>query len=284
MVSDIIAAARGYAGYQDASRLRQAQDPGWVLGRAPRDARSLTDLGCGTGALLTAAIELLPDLRRVLGLERSRSRIEEARRLLAPHGSRVEIRYADLLSPPRLGERFDVITMTSVLHWLFPREEEIFDWIAGHLEPGGVFLLTTYHPPVDADGFGGTDDVVREALDRLGFSDPVRAFADHGVIPIGTRSRTADALEHLLATSFTITHVDERPAVVRIGDAREYQRFHAATFGTYYSRIAGEERQAAFFEALGATAERRMRDQGFHTAMPVRLWACVRRGSADERR
>ena len=69
----------------------------------------------------------------------------------------------------------------------------------------------------------------------------------------------------------------DRTLAMRLA-AEEYQRFHAATFGTYYSRIVAADRQEAFFAALGETAVRRMREQGFVTTMPVRLWACERRG------
>jgi hypothetical protein len=80
----------------------------------------------------------------------------------------------------------------------------------------------------------------------------------------------------LLDRYFRLEAEGERPAIVRISDPEQYQKFHAATFGTYYSRIAGEARQDDFFEALGSVAANRMRHQDYVTHMPVRLWRLSR--------
>jgi SAM-dependent methyltransferase len=270
----IVVGADG-AGYHQASRLRQARDQDWVLSRAPGHARSLLDLGCGTGALLEAALERLPRLRKAVGLEASPARAREARSRLAVYGDRVTVRAADLLSGPDLADRFDLITMTSVVHWLYPREDEVLGWVARHLAQPGAFLITTYHPVTSRDGLGGTDELVQEALGTLGVTDVPGALAAHGIAPIGLRNRPVSALEDLLRAHFTIEAAEERPATVKVSDAGEYQRFHAATFGTYYSQVAGDGRQEEFLRALGAAAMRRMRRQGYVTSMPVRLWACT---------
>ncbi|WP_213952542.1 class I SAM-dependent methyltransferase, partial [Escherichia coli] len=41
----------------------------------------------------------------------------------------------DLLDLPPLAERFELISMTAVLHWLYPDEERLFRWVARHLDP-----------------------------------------------------------------------------------------------------------------------------------------------------
>lgn len=284
MTQPVTAQAARLGGYDDASRLRQAQDTDWVLSLADRTARSVADLGCGTGALLAAALERLPTATDALGLDREESRLAEARRKLAPFAPRVTSRFlrADLRQPPPLVDgatgpvSFDLVTLTSVLHWIHPDEGRLVRWIAARLSPTGAFLLTTHHPARDEHGFGGSDELAREALIRLGYPAETvpRLLAAAGVIPIAVRTLSVADTAALLGRYFTIDGADERPAVVRAASGDEYQRFHAATFGTYYSRLVGPQRQEDYFRALGEVAQRRLDTDGHVTRMPVRLWRC----------
>lgn len=266
--------SRTLGGYADASRLRQEHDRDWVLDRLPRSPEVLVDLGSGIGQLLQAALDRHPSLRLAVGLERSEHRIAEAGARLAPYGDRVVLHRADLNDPAPLPYRPDAVTMTSVLHWLYPDEDRVLAWVAAHLAPDGVFLLTTYHPVRDRHGFGGEDDLVRDALTALGTPrDAVPGvFADGGVLPIGTRTRSADDLAGLLGGILHVESYVERAAVVTVEDAAQYEHFHAATFGDYYSRLVEPSRRAEFFRAIGVSAWRRQRELGRVSAMPVRLW------------
>ncbi|WP_462187884.1 MULTISPECIES: class I SAM-dependent methyltransferase [unclassified Frankia] len=283
MTQTVTAQAARLGGYDDASRLRQAQDTDWVLEFADPTARSVADLGCGIGSLLAAALDRLPDAVDALGLDREESRLAEARRKLAPYATRVRFRFvqADLRRPPQLADdagptAFDLVTLTSVLHWIHPDEEQLVRWISTRLRPGGAFLLTTHHPEHDEYGFGGSDDLARQALVRLGHAaeDVPRLLAAAGIIPIAVRTLSVDDTATLLDAYFDIDGVDERPAVVRAANGEEYQRFHAATFGTYYSRLVGADRQEDYFRAIGEVAQHRLDTDGHITQMPVRLWRC----------
>jgi SAM-dependent methyltransferase len=271
--------SRTLGGYADASRLRQEHDRDWVLDRLPHSPEVLVDLGSGIGQLLQAALERHPSVRLAVGLERSEHRIAEAGARLAPYGDRVALHQADLNDPAPLPYRPDAVTMTSVLHWLYPDEDRVLAWIAAHLAPNGVFLLTTYHPARDRDGLGGEDDIVRDALTALGTGrDAVPGlFADSGVLPIGTRTRPADELAALLGRRLNVESFVERGAVVTVEDAAQYEHFHAATFGDYYSRLVEPSRRGEFFRAVGEAAWRRQRELGRVSAMPVRLWRLASR-------
>ncbi|MFI8455474.1 class I SAM-dependent methyltransferase [Kitasatospora sp. NPDC085464] len=271
--------ARTLAGYADASRLRQVQDRDWVLDQVTGAPETLIDLGSGIGQLLQAALERFPTLRRAVGLERSEHRIDEAAARLRPYGERAALYRADLTAPEPLPFRADVITQTSVLHWLHPDEERIFAWAAAHLAPGGTFLLTTYHPARDEHGLGGEDELVRDALVALGTpEDEVPgAFARGGVLPIATRTRTVDGLTAVIAPHLAVAAHRERDAVVTVDSAAQYEHFHAATFGDYYSRLVPEEQRAAFFRAVGESAWRRQRERGHVSHMAVRLWTLTPR-------
>lgn len=271
--------ARTLAGYAVASRMRQANDREWILANAPARPSVHVDLGSGIGQLMEAALDRFPTLTRAIGLEASSHRLAEARARLDRFGERVSLRQADLTAPEPLDAAADLITMTSVLHWLYPVEDRILHWVARHLAPGGSFLLTTYHPARDGDGFGGTDDLARDALAAVGVDrDRVpEMFAAQGVLAIGTRCRDAAQLARMMAPGLRVVACDEREAIVRTESAEQYEHFHAATFGDYYSRLLEPERRAAYFRAVGETGWRRQRETGYVTSMPVRRWEVTTR-------
>ncbi|MFJ7275089.1 class I SAM-dependent methyltransferase [Kitasatospora sp. NPDC098663] len=271
--------ARTLAGYADASRLRQVQDRDWVLDQVTGAPESLIDLGSGIGQLLQEALERFPSLRRAVGLERSEHRIAEAAARLQPYGERVALHRADLTVPEPLPFRADVITQTSVLHWLYPDEERIFAWAAAHLAPGGRFLLTTYHPARDERGLGGEDELVRDALVALGtpYDDVPGVLERAGVLPIATRTRTVDELAAVVGPHLAVAGHLERDAVVTVDGAAQYEHFHAATFGDYYSRAVPAQQRPAFFRAVGESAWRRQQERGHVSHMPVRLWQLTSR-------
>ncbi|MFI1400343.1 class I SAM-dependent methyltransferase [Streptomyces sp. NPDC020681] len=266
--------ARTLAGYADASKLRQEHDRDWVLSHLPGQPATLLDLGSGIGQLLQAALVRFPTLRQAVGLERSPHRIAEAAERLRPYGDRAVLREADLNAPEPVPYRPNVVTMTSVLHWLYPTEERILSWVREQLAPDGTFLLTTYHPARDDHGLGGEDDIVRDALTALGVrrDDVPALFAARDVLPIATRTRPADDLERLLERYFRVAEVHERDAVVSVDSAGQYGHFHAATFGDYYGRLVGPARRPEFFRAVGEAAWRRQQERGRVSHMPVRLW------------
>ena len=133
----IIEQARSLDGYQDSSELLQRRDQDWVLDRAGIEPRSLLDLGCGIGSLLLGGARRWPGLQRLWGIERSPLRLEQARAQLRGAGVEARLLEGDLLDLPPLAERFELISMTAVLHWLYPDEERLFRWVARHLEAQG---------------------------------------------------------------------------------------------------------------------------------------------------
>ncbi|WP_335937427.1 class I SAM-dependent methyltransferase [Streptomyces sp. PTD5-9] len=269
MRDGILDRARTLSGYDEVSRIRQAQDHDWVLGLAPRDPRTLLDLGCGTGALLEAALDRWPGAGRAVGVDGSAHRVREAGARLA---GRAELLTGDLLRLPALDERFDVAFMTSVLHWLYPDEDRVFAWAAAHLAPGGAFVLTTHHPVTDRGGLGGEDVVALDALRLLGV--PARLGR---VVPMGVRARPADGVQALLERHFTVEETHERTVPVRAADARRYRDFHASTFGTYFSRLLPDDRQTEFFDAVGRAAAARTAEHGEVYRITVRAWRAVPR-------
>lgn len=269
--------ARVQAGYDEASRLRQSLDLASVLDWAPHHTLRILDLGCGTGTLLAQAFERFPALERAVGIDMLAARLDEAAEKLRGHGDKVGLIAADLTQSPEVDAPFDFIVMTSVLHWLYPHEDQVFRWISQQIGADGHFVLTTYHPVADADGLGGTDELVRQALQLLGDTKGAATarFAAHGVFPIARRTRSVRHLRALLSRHFDIDQSRPQEATMRAASGEAYVRYHAATFGTYYSQLAPPAKERLFFEALGYLAEERMRRQGYITSMQVRQWKCL---------
>ncbi|MFD6157274.1 class I SAM-dependent methyltransferase [Nocardia sp. NPDC060256] len=271
--TETVALARDLVGYDAVSQLRQAQDINWVLSMAPRPPQRIVDLGCGTGALLMAALDRW-SIKRALGIDGSPGRVQESRKRL---GMRADVKLGDLRELPGHAETFDLITMTSVLHWLYPDEDRSLAWIAAHLATDGAFLVTTHHPDIDSSGRGGEDVVAAEALTMIGAA-PDRLDR---VVPMGLRARPVDAVRAILNQQFVIDAVENRRVSVRTPDAEQYCRFHIATFGTYFSRVV-PDRQEDYFRAVGAVAARRMAEHGEVYGVNVCAWRAVHADSASE--
>ncbi len=184
----IIEQARSLDGYQDSSELLQRRDQDWVLDRAGIEPRSLPRSRLRHRL---AAARRRPALARpatVVGHRGVRRYAWSRRAQLRGAGVEARLLEGDLLDLPPLAERFELISMTAVLHWLYPDEERLFRWVARHLEAQGVFLFTSHHPFAE-DGLGGEDDLVAQALVEMGLAAPERVaalYAEAGLLPMGT--------------------------------------------------------------------------------------------------
>jgi trans-aconitate 2-methyltransferase len=98
-------------------------------GLAP-DARVL-DVGCGTGRVTEALLELVPR-GRVLALDASADMVELAHRRL---GDRAEVWRQDVLDLA-VDEPVDAIVSTATLHWVTDHDR-LWARLAGALRPGG---------------------------------------------------------------------------------------------------------------------------------------------------
>ncbi len=108
-------------------------------------ALRILDLGCGSGALLDRAGRYAPGAELV-GLDISRVACAEARRRLAPHGARADIREADLLDVDMasLGE-FDLILAVGFAFCVpEPVTEQVYQVIRDALAPGGAAVIGHY--------------------------------------------------------------------------------------------------------------------------------------------
>lgn len=254
--------------YRESAALRQRHDVGWVVDAlaAADGFDTVLDLACGCGDLLAELTSRGLVRHHALGLDRSDAMLDEARLKLATTSVPVDFVTADLLRPPPLSARFDLVTMLSALHWLHPVEHAVLAWLRDRAAPGGSVCLTTYH--LAYDGARGTDELALTALHSLGLP---AAFSDERP-SMRMRTRTPEALHRLINREFDVHEVLVRPAVMRVDGADEYVRYHQATFGTYYVEMAPPQLRSAFLAALGHAATVAMANYGEVTRMEVRAW------------
>jgi SAM-dependent methyltransferase len=109
------------------------------------DARSVLDLGCGTGQL---AVELAAG-RSVTGVDPAAAMLDVARG--RPGGEAVTWVTGDARDI-RLRQRFDLVLLTGHAFQVFLTSEDrraVISTIAAHLAPGGRFVFDTRNPAVE---------------------------------------------------------------------------------------------------------------------------------------
>lgn len=127
--------------------MRGVDYPGWaeyILNLAAKygfDSSRLCDLACGTGSL---ALRLAAKGSEVLGIDRSTTMLEEARRKARQAGaSRLRWLEADI-TDFHLAERFPLITcLYDSVNYLLSEEAvgRCFERVREHLEPAGGFIF-----------------------------------------------------------------------------------------------------------------------------------------------
>lgn len=110
------------------------------------EARSVLDLGCGTGQLAAA----FASGRTVVGVDPAGAMLDVARRRKG--GEKVEWIEADARTL-RLGRKFDLVVLTGHVFQVFLTRQDqqaVLATIAAHLSPGGHFLFDSRNPAVEA--------------------------------------------------------------------------------------------------------------------------------------
>lgn len=166
-----------------------------------QQAKSVLDLGCGTGELAAA----LGEGRAVVGVDPADSMLVIARR--RPGGEKVEWIAADARTLD-LGRRFDLVVLTGHAFQVFLTPEDQFSalrTIARHLTPRGRFVFDSRNPAFEAWKTWGPEESRRE-LTHPDFG-AVEAWneADHdaetGIVTYETHYRVMATGKHLAARS-----------------------------------------------------------------------------------
>jgi trans-aconitate 2-methyltransferase len=123
-----------------------------VAGRLPKGATVL-DVGCGTGRVTEAVLELVPD-GRVLAIDASQKMVDLAGERL---GDRARVWRQDVLGLV-LDEPVDAVVSTATLHWV-PDHDRLWQRLAAALRSGGILEIQC--------GGQGNIDRVRKVIDAV---------------------------------------------------------------------------------------------------------------------
>jgi SAM-dependent methyltransferase len=123
-------------------RSERLQELAWLVAATQASPRLVLDLGCGTGSVMDAVLEALPETR-VIGVDLDAALLVLARARLARFGARAELLEADLRDGSwweGLATPVDAAVSATALHWLGPEElQALYGRLARALRPGGLF-------------------------------------------------------------------------------------------------------------------------------------------------
>jgi trans-aconitate 2-methyltransferase len=194
------------------------------------------DAGCGTGKVTALLAERLPE-GRVVGVDASRSMIEQARTRVPPD---VELVVADLLEL-ELDQPVDMVFSNATLHWI-QDHELLFRRLHDALRPGGRLEVQ----------FGGKGNVaaLEDAVVRVSAMPP---FAEHlADFSLPWHFPTAEETAAQLAgTGFTDVRCWIDRMTERFDEARD---LHACGVGDHIERLPASLRDR-FVDAVGAEME-----------------------------
>lgn len=189
----------GLAGFYDLEN-GWGPDQDYCLGLAS-GARSVLDLGCGTGRL---AVALAPG-REVAGIDPAAAMLAIARQ--RPGGGNLDWIRADARDV-RLGRRFDLVVLTGHAFQVFLTAQDqraVLGTIAAHLVPDGRFVFDTRNPAVE-EWRTWTPELSRRGVDHPELG-PVEAWNDvafdaaSGIVTYETHYRIAGTAETRSASS-----------------------------------------------------------------------------------
>jgi trans-aconitate 2-methyltransferase len=196
------------------------------------------DAGCGSGRITEAMIERLPN-GRVIGIDRSASMVEAARRRLGPE---VDLRVVDLLEL-ELEQQVDAILSTATFHWIADHDL-LFRRLHAVLSPGGRLAAQC--------GGEGNIDVLRGQVAKLLTVEP---YAEHFTnwCPPWNYAGPNETRDRLLAAGFSSAECWLSPAPREPEHPREF--LSTIVLGPHVQQLPGDLRERFMDDVLELLGE-----------------------------
>jgi ubiquinone/menaquinone biosynthesis C-methylase UbiE len=217
---------------------------------APRPGDRLLDIGCGRGAVLIPAADLVGATGTATGIDISQSMVAIADSLADRAGmTNVEVMVGNAQDPQLGSDRFDVIASSLVLFFLPDPAIAVAHWLP-LLAPGGRIGVTTF----------GAEDPRWSSVDEVFVPYLPQQLRDARTTgAVGPFASDAGVEGLLTAAGFTSVHTVRDAVDVRFDDAEQWHAFSWSTGQRAMWLAVPEERRphvkAEALERLAAFAE-----------------------------
>ncbi|WP_243740044.1 class I SAM-dependent methyltransferase [Aureibacillus halotolerans] len=131
-----------------------------------RNSQSVLDIGCGHGGYLSKLAEKFPELS-LTGIDINETVIEEAKHRNA--NQNIRFMNENVMSMPQTEERFDIVMMNNVFHYIAPSQrQKLFEKAAQLLSPNGqLFIVTPIKNPKHGKPFSSAFNSFFTAFENL---------------------------------------------------------------------------------------------------------------------
>ncbi|GAA2787837.1 hypothetical protein GCM10010470_22900 [Saccharopolyspora taberi] len=212
---------------------------------APVPGERVLDVGCGRGAVLFQAAELVGDSGSVLGIDLSSEMVERTARDIEDRGLiNASATLMDAQEPELAGESFDVVVASFVVFFLPDPVAGLRSW-HGLLKPGGRAGVSTFG--ADDPRWAGVREVFRP------FVPPAMAWT--WAARAGLFASVASFDRAVESAGFTGVSSVERSYPVTFADPAEWIAWSWSHGQRMFWELVPEDRLAAVHEAVLAELE-----------------------------
>jgi trans-aconitate 2-methyltransferase len=202
------------------------------------------DAGCGTGRLTERLLARLPG-GRVIGIDRSRAMVVQARRHLTAAGTRFGAVQADLCDLPVRSDAVDLVFSTATFHWITDHDR-LFGEVARVLRGSGRLVA-------QCGGVGNVErvhDWARQAMALPGLAPNFAGWVDPWNYP-----PTEECARRLRAAGLRVERVGQHEELTVLDGPDAFAEFsRTVVLRPFLARLPTASQQDRFVAAVTARA------------------------------